>query len=382
MRQTVVGVFDSYADACGAQKALVDGGFSQADISIYAMSTSGSSMRGPRVYAAGGADVRHSHNTPVFDQLEQLFARLFKPGGYPPETEDYREVIRRGGAILSADVSEVHVDLACDIMRRAGATDIGERTKAWRTGAGEQAKEEPIRGSVDAQEQSSAYSLGQTDPRRSAPSHELPDTGQSSMESSERTTTGGASTQHADFSSAAQRMSGDMQQVSTRTEGRPAPVTQSVPPLRPAAPQPVASSLHTRDTEPVRTPTGTNAGLQAGSDLRREDPASAAQAEPASDTRYVGDPIMGTPLDVDASYDDELRRDHENGAESRVPDDEYERAYTHGATFRQDERYRGREWQEIEPSAREQWESRYPGSAWERFKAAVRHGWERVTEKR
>jgi hypothetical protein len=59
--------------------------------------------------------------------------------------------------------------------------------------------------------------------------------------------------------------------------------------------------------------------------------------------------------------------------------DEYRRAYSHGATLGRDERYRGADWQGVEPSARANWESRYPESGWERFKTAVRHGWERVT---
>jgi hypothetical protein len=113
--------------------------------------------KGSRVYAPGSGDVRH-HN-PVFDQLEQLFARLFKSGQCPPETEDYRELIRRGGAIISADVSEMQVDLTRDLMRRAGATDIEERARIWRsdsveTGSAEQA---PQRGSSTTRDYSTPY---------------------------------------------------------------------------------------------------------------------------------------------------------------------------------------------------------------------------------
>jgi len=45
-----------------------------------------------------------------------------------------------------------------------------------------------------------------------------------------------------------------------------------------------------------------------------------------------------------------------------------------------DQRYRGRDWFEIEPSIRRDWETRYPGSSWDRMKTAVRRGWERTTE--
>lgn len=384
MRQTVVGVFDSYAGACAAQQALTEGGFSQADISIYAMSIDASAIKGPRVYVAGGADVRHSRSTPVFDQLEQLFARLFQPGSYPPETEDYREVIRRGGAILSADVSDVQVDLACDVMRRAGATDIGERTKSWRTGAGEQAKKEPIRGSVGVHVPSSAHSSEQhepTDLRRSAPSAGSPVAGRTTI-GGETLTTGGNSAQRTDFSEGKQRASGVMQQVSPRTEVRPLEPEPESAPVPPRQSSPPPSGAIPSGAPSSRAAAGTAAGSQTGREPPREDRASAGPAERKTQTSQIGDPIMGMPLSDDASYEDGLRRDRQTRAESGAAEEEYQRAYTHGATLRQDERYRAREWQEVEPSARAQWESRYPESAWERFKAAVRHGWERINEKR
>jgi hypothetical protein len=125
MRQTVIGVYDSYVDACSAQRALCEAGVAQADISLYSTSVSTPVEKGPRVYTPGSGGLRHQ--TPVFDQLEQLFARLFESGEYPPEAEDYREFIRRGGTIVSADVSEMQVDLARNVMRRMGAADIEER---------------------------------------------------------------------------------------------------------------------------------------------------------------------------------------------------------------------------------------------------------------
>jgi hypothetical protein len=135
MRQTVLGVYDSYADAYSAQRALGETGMDEADIAIYSMSADAPPEKGPRVYSPGSGHVRH--HKPMFDRVEDLFARLFKTGEYPPEAEDYREFIRRGGTLLSVDVSETQVDLAMDLMRRAGAADIEERVNAWRRGSGQ-----------------------------------------------------------------------------------------------------------------------------------------------------------------------------------------------------------------------------------------------------
>ena len=59
--------------------------------------------------------------------------------------------------------------------------------------------------------------------------------------------------------------------------------------------------------------------------------------------------------------------------------EDYAPAYSYGTTMRNSEMYRGRQWDEIEPNLRSDWESRYPNSTWEKIKSAVRHGWERVT---
>jgi hypothetical protein len=305
MRQTVVGVYDSYADACMAQGALIDAGFPQADISIYAMSVGAKSTRGPRVYAPGGGDVRH--DAPVFDQLERLFARLFKQGEYPPETEAYREVIRRGGAIVSVDSSEGQVDLALDVMRRTGAADVEERAKAWREGSEGEHEDALKRGGPTGNEESSVYA---------------------SESSAER---------HIDSPSAG-----------------------------------AASRMGSESSMPG-----------SGAERQRDDSTSASRAEQSSGAGRVGDEMMGSPLGDDGLYDDEFRRDYDaRYSNSGAPYDDYRRAYKHGVALGQDERYRGRDWEQVEPGAREHWESRYPQSAWERFKAAVRHGWERVTDRR
>ena len=296
MRQTVLGVYDSYGSARSAQKALGDAGVAQADIAIYSMSVEAPLEKGPRVYAPGASDA--GQHTPVFDQLERLFARLFTHGAYPPETEDYREFIRRGGAVVSADVSEMQVNLAREVMRSAGAADIEERSSAWHNASS-----------------------------RTAPSG---NTTRAPGNVHETSPEAAAQTRHAAYASAVPTVVSGMQQVTTRAT-----------------------------TEPETT-------------------ASAARARQTSTRGLVGDPVMGTPID-DASYETDVREDYEtNYANSGMSYEEYCAAYEHGTTLGRDERYRGHDWQGVEPSAREDWESRYPENGWERFKAAVRHGWERM----
>jgi hypothetical protein len=385
MRQTVLGVYDRYADACSAKRALGEAGVAQADVAIYSMLADAPVEKGPRVYAPGGGDARR--HKPVFHQLEQLFARLFRQDEYPPETEDYREFIRRGGTVVSADVSEMQVDLACDVMRRAGAADIGECANAWRNGVetGEQAQH---RGSPTARDSSRRYepparqqgdmlsrneegagtvsSLDTTEEpviaRNTSPASALsPDP--------TRDASAAAEAEMLRTPSAAPNMVGGMQQVTTRTEGRrPGPSMEQKQQLSGVP-----------DVRLARTSAGVEADLKSRASSQPDDSKNVAKTPQTSETGLVGDPVMGTPLEDDP-YDDAFRRDYDaRYANTGASYDEYRRAYTHGVTLGQDERYRAQDWQQVEPSAREDWESRYPESGWERFKAAVLHGWERVT---
>ncbi|MFM8322235.1 MAG: hypothetical protein ACKOC5_15080 [Chloroflexota bacterium] len=59
--------------------------------------------------------------------------------------------------------------------------------------------------------------------------------------------------------------------------------------------------------------------------------------------------------------------------------EDYQPAYRYGYDIGQSDRYRGRDWTEIEPDARRAWEDRNPGT-WERVKESIRHAWEEVKD--
>jgi hypothetical protein len=61
--------------------------------------------------------------------------------------------------------------------------------------------------------------------------------------------------------------------------------------------------------------------------------------------------------------------------------DSYSPAYQYGYRMANDQRYRGRSWNEVETDLRRDYETSYPGGAWERMKDAIRHGWDKVTGK-
>jgi len=333
MRPTVLGVYDSYANARSAQRALGEAGVAQAEIAIYSISVDAPREKGPRVYVQGAVDTHHHKK--VFDRLEQLFARIFTKGGYPSDAEDYREFIRRGGTIVSADVSEVQVDLAIETMIRLGAADIEERANAWRT------------GSAKAQ----------------GPEHTAHPAGTTAGEHARQQ----EATHGTAFSSTTANTAAGQRQASTRTDERGSTLHVQK--------QPHASGA----SEAGFARANADAGAKAHSAQAPDGHAAASNAQRPSGTGFMGDPGLGTHQDDQNPYDKEFRKDYDaHYADTGASYDEYRRAYSHGATLGRDERFRGADWQGVEASARANWESRYPESGWERFKTAVRHGWERV----
>lgn len=61
--------------------------------------------------------------------------------------------------------------------------------------------------------------------------------------------------------------------------------------------------------------------------------------------------------------------------------EDYQPIYRYGHTLASDERYRDRDWTEIETDARTHWEQHNPGT-WEQFKDTVRYAWDKARGKR
>jgi uncharacterized protein (TIGR02271 family) len=94
-------------------------------------------------------------------------------------------------------------------------------------------------------------------------------------------------------------------------------------------------------------------------------------------TETVRDTVRRTDVDIEELNADS-RRHYDSTFETTDYDyDQYRPAYGYGHDLAGHESYRGRDWDEVEPDARREWEARNPGT-WDEFKDAVRQGWNRV----
>ncbi|NNG21496.1 hypothetical protein [Telluria aromaticivorans] len=135
-----------------------------------------------------------------------------------------------------------------------------------------------------------------------------------------------------------------------------------------------------------RIAVGTGTGSAAGG----SEGVGGAWDKMKSAVRHGWDSITGghdTTADrLDLDDDDTAYRSHWNATYSTATQgstyDEYKPAYSYGSEMARSEKYRGRQWNEIENDLRSDWDMRYGRggqSTWETMKLAVRHGWDRMT---
>ncbi|HTJ93172.1 MAG TPA: hypothetical protein VL424_08690 [Pararobbsia sp.] len=194
MKQTVVGVFETSEEARRAQAALLDAQFA---VSSVRMSMSGT-LRGVdegMAYPVGaprGLEARDATGAPdaldasardrlsererltrarrkehghehALDRVTEFFRGLFSPESQREELSRYEEALRRGGALVAVDVEdEIEQSLASDILIRAGAYDLEERSSQWDESAtsSDEASLDPVPGSVQTRPVRSAAMPG------------------------------------------------------------------------------------------------------------------------------------------------------------------------------------------------------------------------------
>lgn len=372
MRQTVVGVFDSDAEAQRAAQALTSTGIDPACVHV----THGDD--GTLADSAASTTTTH-HETGVLGRVRNFFADLFGPDD-EREVGHYAEAMRRGAAVVKVDVDDdARLDEVRDALQNAGAVDIDERVESWRS---EGWSNESV-----------------TTPSTAATS--LNTTLDDDLSRRDTTTTG-------------VRATGDTEDVIpvVREElqiGKRAVNTGGVRVYSRAVETPVNETVQLREEHaqverrPVDRP-ATAADLADLKDRTIEVRETAEQAVVQKTARVVeevrvgktveqrteqvSDTVRSTEVEVEnlaggrarAFDSDYYRNDFDsNYASLGGRYEDYEPAYRYGHALRDDPRYADRDWSAIEADARRDWDTRYPGGTWERMKAAVRRGWDRVT---
>jgi uncharacterized protein (TIGR02271 family) len=358
MEHTLVAVFDQRADAQKALEDLVASGFSRqaARLSETPAPAAGGTARSAAGDDSFGASIRHFLSD-IFGTDRSADARM------------YADAVNRGRHVLTlVAASEQDVERAADIVERYGPIDIDEHAQQWRGDQGSS-----YSGAAGMSQQATQQGAGQSSQyqgaqQRAADTQAIPVVREELKIGKRNVERGGVRIY--------QRV------VET-------PVSETVG-LRE---EHVVVERHEVD-RPL-TPADLDAFKETTIELRE----TAEEAVVEKSARVVEEVVVGKEVRQRQENIADSVRHTEIEIEQLAPDDEayfrghwtsnyaatggnyaeYAPAYSYGSSMARSELYRGRPWEEVEPSLRSDWETRNPTSGWERFKAAVRHGWERIT---
>jgi uncharacterized protein (TIGR02271 family) len=352
MNTKIVAVFEDYSTAERVARDLTNEGIDRSAIDVQSNFRTGAAGR--------GYDSREDEGGGV----SGFFRRLF--GGEESVSGHYAEAVRRGNAVVCVTAEPDQVDRAVDIMNSAGAIDIDQQVETYRRTGYERydekapaysydeavAERERLRGTNEGGSLpviDEELEVGKREVRRGGVrvySRVVEEPVEENIELREEKVT--VDRRKVDRPVERGELSGLRDQTIEMTETTEEPVVQKRARVREEV---VVGKETTRRTEKVR------------------------------------DTVRRTEVEVERldgeDYRADFRRDWESRyAKSGEPYETYAPAYDYGYRSANDERWRGRQWTDVENDLRSDWERRNPNSAWERFKDSVRYGWEKVTGRR
>jgi hypothetical protein len=394
MRHTVIGVFDTYAQAEGARSALISAGFPRADIELQA-----NPKRDDAAELSAMPDEETHREPGVLANIERFFSMLFGGRDQPAEVAHYSEAVRRGAVLVAVDTPSVEqADIARATLSDQGAIDIDERAASWTAlEHGGDVTEERDHSVLDELGLGRGSAVPGRDPvneprARAYPRADVGDPAEPLLDpladplGDPLTRRDPAALSPRDYPS---DPADDNMLMPHAATGLPADSVSERDALAGRDPLSGVRTGNAADWRPVNDPLGP-----------LDEPAKPYQAQSQSaramEMGASPDPVRmsaGTqangPIGPQAipneymEYEEDFRADYDaRYAATGEPYEDYQGAYRFGATLGNDDRFRSRAWDEqMEYETRRDWESRHPDGSdtWERFKAAIRHGWERVT---
>ena len=406
MARTVVGLFDSHQEAQRAYNELVQMGIDRNDISVVSQEKNRSSTSvasgddddsdagtGAAVGAGTGAVVGGAAGLfagltlvgatiPVIGPViaaGPLIATLAGAGvgaatggligalvgaGVPEhEARLYEEGVRRGGTLLTVRAEDRQAEQAAQIMTRSGAIDIQRRGAEWRSDAST---------ATTRQTQTSAQTR-QVQPGEQA---RIPVVEEEVQVGKRKAETGGVRVKsHVTEKPVQETVS--LHEERVNVERRPVD--------RPAHGQDLSTSqdetIEVRETRevPVVQKTARVVEEVVVSKEARDRQQTIQETARRKDVEVekIGNQPGESGRGFEA-YTNEFRSNFDQAYVGKGLSFEHTMpAYRYGYNLGGSERYRGKDWNAIEPDARRDWESHNPGT-WEKFKDAVRYGWDRV----
>jgi len=386
MEHTLVAVFDKESEAQDALNDLAAEGFSRDDMYINA-AQQGSMTQTSSADAIGAGAEQES----IGERIASFFRELFG-GEHTVRADMYSQAVERGGYVLTLTArDDEQVERATEILNRHNAVDMEEREAQWQgSDQTSAATHAPGAAAPAASTRTAAFEAG------SEP---------------------GAGAKPADTTPRSERESEVIPVVEEELQvGKRVVQRGGVRVVPRVTEKPVQETVQLHDERvtverrPVDQPASaadTAGGQERTVEVREitEEPVVAKTArvveevvigkESRDRTETIQDTVRRTDVDVEqlgaqtshsaasgtAADDDAEFRNHWQSSYAQAGGryEDYAPAYQYGSTLGMDQRYRGQQWEAIEPQVRADWESTHAGNPWEKMSDAIRTGWEKVT---
>lgn len=439
MENTVVGVYDSYAQAQNAMNELLSAGFSRSDVQL------SPDADGMTAGDSGGASSSAVGGGGGGSSIGNFFRSLFGMEDHHEHHDIYSEAVRRGSCVLSVNAaSDEQRDRATEIMNRFDPVDIDERSSHWKS-QGWSRYDESAPMYTDSEIEKDRAMYGQS--RAPSIGDAMSDMSASDSVSASRTdwssdatptgatgTTGMSGAAHSGSSMPRDAGTTDRTLTGSRSDGTRIPVVEEelqvgkrevqrggVRVYQRVRETPVNESVQLREEHvkverhPVDQPASA-ADIDAISEGAMELRETAEEAVVSKSARVVEEVVVGKEVterteqindtvrrtdveveqlgtraggrtdmmsdyrDTGMTADDSDYRTHWQTAygQSGSRYEDYDAAYRYGSTMAGSSSYQGG-WEDAEPGMRREWETNHPESAWDKVKDAVRYGAERVS---
>ena len=387
MQHTLIAVFDNRGDAQKALEDLVASGFSR-DVARLSEGdpTGQTGLQSTSARSTSTAANATQNDGSIGASIKNFFSDIFGTDR-SVDAQMYSEAVTRGHYVLTLTAdSEPEVERAADIVERYGPVDIDEHAQQWSGGA--MAGQDSARMGAMQQSQGMSQQSSQQGSRQGVDLQGSNLQGSRYQDSQQRAADTTAIPVIQEELKVGKR---EVQRGGVRIYQRvlETPVNETIG-LRE---EHVNVERHAVD-RPI-SPDDVNAFQETTIELRE----AAEEAVVEKTARVVEEVVVGKEVSQRQQNISDTVRRTEVEVEQLTPDDDayfrghwtsnygqaggtyedYAPAYSYGSSMARSEMYRGRPWNDVEPSLRSDWESRYPNSTWERMKAAVRHGWERIT---
>ncbi len=379
MQQTLVAVFDNRNDAQQALEDLVSSGFSRNQARLSEGDPTGDTSMAPRSSTSATTE---ADDGSFGSGIKNFFSDLFGTDRSEP-AQMYSEAVTRGHYVLTLTADSLpEVERAADIVERYGPVDIDEHSEQWGMGTGASGA-----GLGAMQQSQQGVQGGQAMSQQFAGTQDTSSAGTRSYQGGQRSDT-----------TAIPVIQEELKVGKRAVERGGVRIYQRV------VETPVNESIGLREehvnverhavNRPV-DPSDINAFQETTIELRETAEEAVVEKsarvveevvvgkEVTQRTEQVSDTVRRTEVEIEqlGGTDDAYFRGHWTStfADKGGSYDDYAPAYAYGNSMARSDQYRGRQWDDIEPTLRSDWETRNPGSTWEKMKAAVRHGWERMT---